>query len=64
MTLKDYYNSLKTTSPQLLFKDQVILRCRISNKTFYNWLNHPDRIPEWATKTIDEIKNELNITAS
>jgi len=59
MTLKNYYQDLDTINPQKKFKDEVIKHCRISDKTFYNWLNNEALIPAWAAATIEDVKNDL-----
>lgn len=61
MTLKDYYTDLaqKEVNPQKDFREAVIQRCRITPKTFYNWMDNEDSIPDWADELIFEIKQEL-----
>ena len=63
MTLKSYYQDLKNHNPQNRFKDEVIKRCRISDKTFYNWMNNESLIPAWALASIEDVKEELKAIA-
>ena len=65
MTLKDYYAGLaaKEVNPQRDFRNTVIQRCRITKKTFYNWMDNEDSIPQWAKEMISEIKLELKAVA-
>lgn len=66
MNLKDYYSKLadKEVNPKKTFREEVLKRCRITNKTFYNWVNNPDAIPVWALELIQDIQNEQNILSN
>ena len=64
MTLKSYYSNLPGQSPKEIFKAKVKVKCRISDKTFYNWMEDESRIPDWARSEIDEIKKSINSFAS
>jgi hypothetical protein len=61
MTLKDYYNNLPSTpiDPKSKFKSLVKSRCKISDKTFYNWLAKPETIPDWCLAIIEDIQNQI-----
>lgn len=58
MNLNSYYQNLKITDPQSEFRARVINECGISEKTFYNWINSPERIPLLAKEKIASIASE------
>lgn len=58
MNLKSYYQNLKITDPQSEFRAKVIHECGISEKTFYNWINNPEKIPLLAKEKIAFIAAE------
>lgn len=60
-SLKEFYESINT-NPALVFKKKIITQCRISDKTFYNWMNNESLIPQWAQEIIETIKKEDNET--
>lgn len=62
MNLNSYYQNLKISDPQSEFRARVINECGITEKTFYNWINSPDRIPLLAKEKIASIaEQEINV---